>query len=355
LSDKQETSHDVHSNLLGLESLSASSNNLTGGIHYAPKYPSHDQDIRWTTTTALPSSCTAGNNRTLDTLPTGLSSSFQVSFPHPSTGDLSVPQNSILFPPAITAQNSRPSSSEPVLSLPISVGSLPSAVSPLPAKTALISTKPLPSLMPADADVASLLPSQNTHVYPTSVHQPASLPTHSNSAFMSVGHHQGEMQLASMPVATAASGTLAASQAEAWHTVEPILASASTKATVQLQPMTFAPIEPCPITPWGTDQQQPVQSRPVMVTTSHVNSNLDNVTSSFEEDDLKRQSQNLLISSHEDQLTAITQLCKHEMCLLMDIKAGNTNFDDYVQTVQKILSTKLKIIEAFRQHISDFR
>ncbi|KAH3840405.1 kinesin-related protein 3-like [Dreissena polymorpha] len=63
--------------------------------------------------------------------------------------------------------------------------------------------------------------------------------------------------------------------------------------------------------------------------------------------DLKSQ----LITSHEDQLAAVTSLCKQEMKLLLGAKAGNKSFNNYMEKVSEILSQKMAAIQLLQDQI----
>lgn len=69
----------------------------------------------------------------------------------------------------------------------------------------------------------------------------------------------------------------------------------------------------------------------------------------------RRLSQVELISRHEDQLTAITQLCKREMRLLIDVKNGAASFDSYVREMKDMLTSKLNVIRSLSQRVDEFR
>lgn len=69
----------------------------------------------------------------------------------------------------------------------------------------------------------------------------------------------------------------------------------------------------------------------------------------------RRLSQVELISRHEDQLTAITQLSKREMRLLIDVKNGAASFDSYVREMKDMLTSKLNVIRSLSQRVDEFR
>ncbi|CAI9717635.1 KIN-7M, chloroplastic [Octopus vulgaris] len=60
---------------------------------------------------------------------------------------------------------------------------------------------------------------------------------------------------------------------------------------------------------------------------------------------------NHLIHCHEKQLATMTMLCKQEMKLLLQVKAGQKNFSDFLHKVNQILTQKLKAISTFQQEI----
>uniref|UniRef100_A0A2C9JU95 Kinesin motor domain-containing protein n=1 Tax=Biomphalaria glabrata TaxID=6526 RepID=A0A2C9JU95_BIOGL len=61
-----------------------------------------------------------------------------------------------------------------------------------------------------------------------------------------------------------------------------------------------------------------------------------------------------LITSHEDQLATVTQLCKNEMRLLLNAKkiSGKRGFDEYVRRVDDILQQKMNVIASLHEEIS---
>ncbi|XP_013403479.1 uncharacterized protein LOC106168826 [Lingula anatina] len=70
-------------------------------------------------------------------------------------------------------------------------------------------------------------------------------------------------------------------------------------------------------------------------------------------DSAQEKAQNLLITSHEEQLAEMTALCKEEMRLLRSIKNGDLTFPTYVKELKSVLSSKCRCIETLSGQLAE--